>query len=60
MSQITTEEADTIIDYIESMEEAVRHERTMNSMAQKGYTPEQVDQALKSLGRIVGRDCGIF
>jgi hypothetical protein len=56
----TRKHADVVIDYIESMEEAVRHERTMNSMAQKGYTPEEVDEALKALGKIASRDCEIF
>jgi len=54
------EDADCIIDYIESMEEATRHERTMASMDQKGYKPEEVDRALKKLGNIAGRDCGLF
>ncbi len=56
---MTSDEADKVISYIEALEERVNHNTIMHDLMEKGYTEIEIDSALKALGKIAGRDCGI-
>jgi hypothetical protein len=54
------DDAITIIDYIEALEGRTNHQSIIAELEEAGYTPEEIDAALKALGTIAGRDCGIL
>lgn len=58
---LTREEADKVVIYIEMVEEARgNHNAVLAMMSERGYTEREIDSALKALGKIAGRDCGIL
>jgi len=57
---LSSEQANAIVDYLETLDEYTRHQTIMTAMKSKGYTEDELDEALKALGKIAGRDCGIL
>lgn len=53
-------QADYIVSYIQALEECSNHQRVMERLETDGYPAKDIDSALKVLGEIAGRDCGIL
>ena len=58
--RLTREQAETIIDYLETMEERLNHQSVMRGMNDKGYSDQEVDAACRALGAIAKRDYSIL
>lgn len=57
---ITSEQADYLIEYMETMASMSRHQSVMIVMQEKGFSEEELDQACKALGQVAGRDFAIL
>lgn len=57
---MTQEQACTLIDYLETMEESTNHSLNMRSMREFGYSEEEVDAAAQALSQIAGRDYSVL
>lgn len=58
---LTRDDADKIVTYIQAVEELKgHHPHVVEYLKECGYTEKEIDEALKALGRIAGRDCGIL
>ena len=56
---MTSEEADTLIDYFETLQERTNHQSVMKALKEKGYSEDQIDRACRTLGLIAGRDFSV-
>jgi Holliday junction resolvasome RuvABC DNA-binding subunit len=57
---LTSEQADALIDYIETLESKSYHETAMRALNRLGYTEKELDDACRALGKIAGRDFSIL
>jgi hypothetical protein len=56
---ITKDEADMILTWIEALEERTNVWTVLAGLEKEGFTREEFNRALKSLGKIAGRDAGL-
>lgn len=57
---MTQEQASIVVDYIRAIEHLINHHIVLKKLDDMGYGEAEVDEALKALGKIAGRDCGIL
>ena len=57
---LTREYADFVVSYISALENYSNHGFVMDQLEKDGYTEQEIDNALKALGVIAGRDCGLL
>lgn len=58
---MTQEQADCIVAYLTALEEFKGNATAvMRDLKDAGYDTNEVDLALKALGKIAGRDCSLF
>ena len=57
---MTREEADFIVSYIQTLEDHSNHQAVMRALERDGYPKTEIAAALKILGKVAGRDCGIL
>jgi len=57
---MNSEQADFVVSYIVALEECSNHQRVMEILTDAGYSASEIDGALKALGELAGRDCGIL
>lgn len=57
---LTRDQANLLIDYLETMEEITNHQANMARMAQDGTSEAELDLACKALAAIAGRTYGLL
>ena len=58
--KMTSDQADFVISYIDALSNNSNHRAVMSQLEREGYTEKEIDDALKALGSLAGRDCGIL
>lgn len=54
------DQADIVITWINALEEQANTPSIVERLQREGFTEKEIDDALRALGALAGRDCGLL